>query len=591
MSTGRAHAPRAFGWHTADRIELVRGIAPRAIRMEPSKIPHRPPDDPLSLSEARYRTLVQTISQIVWTASALGELQGEQPAWGAYTGQTPEEYRGWGWLDAVHAEDRLRVRQLWRRAAQTGESWHAEHRLRTPRGDYRWVVLRAAPVHDSAGRLIEWVGAHTDVHETKLAAEERARLFEAERTARIAAERAMRRLRDAQEISDAATAEQGLDEMLHTLVERLRIALHADTATVLLLTDDAMELVVAASLGRDRELEEGTRIPLGQGFAGRVAAEARPALRQGMDSRVSSEILREHYGSMIGAPLLAAGRLVGVVRIGTAEAREFGEEDVRLLQLVADRVANAVERARLLDRERQARAEAEGANRAKMDFLAMMSHELRTPLNAIAGYTELLAMGLRGPLNDAQLADVQAIHRNELYLLTLVEQVLSFAKLEAGHVELDITDVRLSATLESVLALVAPQLTQRKLALSMEACDPALRVLADGERLQQILLNLLSNAVKFTPEGGRIMIRCEAERDRARVLVKDTGIGIPADALDRIFLPFVQLEQKLTRKFSGSGLGLAISRELARAMNGDLTATSELQRGSEFVLELPLCAY
>ena len=563
-----------------------------AFPMQPRKISLDPPaPEPRSISDARYDTLLQAISQIVWTAAPDGTFDVEQPSWAAYTGQAPDEYRGWGWLEAVHPEDRLRVRQLWRRAVETGTMFNVEHRLRSIDGEYRWVVARAAPVLDDSARIREWIGANTDMHEARKAADERARLYKAEREARLAAERAMRRLREAQEISDAATAESDLHEMLHTLLERLRQALHADAATVLLLSDDATELVVAASLGMERELVVGSRIPLGQGFAGRIAAE-RQAVVAGESARgaIRREEVRDRLQSLIGAPLLAAGRLVGVIHAGTFAARDFADEDVLLLQLVADRVADTVDRVRLLESEREARAEAEAANRAKMDFLAMISHELRTPLNAIAGYAELLETGLRGALNEGQTRDVQAIHRNERHLLGLVEQLLSYAKLDAGRVELDITEFRLRPALESVLALVGAQVEQRQLVASLVDCDQAVRVRADNERFQQILLNLLSNAIKFTAPGGRIEIHCSFTDARAAIRVADTGIGMPPESLERIFEPFVQLDQRLSREHNGTGLGLAISRELARLMGGDLRASSEQGQGSVFTLEVPLAA-
>jgi signal transduction histidine kinase len=302
-----------------------------------------------------------------------------------------------------------------------------------------------------------------------------------------------------------------------------------------------------------------------------------------------SPFLRESMTSLIGAPLRASGRLVGVIHAGTIDAREFSEEDVILLQLIADRVAHVIERARLLDAERAARAEAELANRAKMEFLAMMSHELRTPLNAIAGYAELLAIGLRGPLTEAQLADVQAIHRNERHLLSLIEEVLTFAKIDAGRIRLEPEDVRVSAALASMSDLIAPQMEQKQLAYQLEPCDTSLAVFADVEKLQQIVLNLLSNAVKFTPAGGRISIAAASRvhGTEVEIRVRDTGIGIPADKIETIFEPFVQLDRGLTRTSQGTGLGLAISRDLARAMHGDLVVHSEEGRGAEFVLTLP----
>jgi PAS domain S-box-containing protein len=542
------------------------------------------------VSEARYRTLVQAISQIVWTRSAAGEFAERQSAWEEFTGQSLDEYLGWGWLDVVHEDDRLRVKQNWRRAVEAASPYYAEYRLRARDGVHRWVAVRAAPVLEMDGAVREWIGTHTDIDATKRAAEERARLFESERTTRRAAERAMNRLRSAWSVADAASAEASLDDMLHTLSEGLRLALQADEATVLLLDVESSELVVRASVGIERDVSREIRFRLGEGFAGRAALARTPIVVSELTATEAiSPFLRERLTSLMGAPLRASGRLVGVIHVGTIETREFSEEDVILLQLVADRVAHAIERARLLDAERAARAEAELANRAKMEFLAMMSHELRTPLNAIAGYAELLAIGLRGPLTEAQLADVQAIHRNERHLLSLIEEVLTFAKIDAGRIRLEPEDVRVSAALASMTDLIAPQLEQKRLDYQLEACDTSLAVFADVEKLQQIVLNLLSNAVKFTPAGGRITIAAGlyAHGSEIEIRVRDTGIGIPDDKKESIFEPFVQLDGGLTRTSQGTGLGLAISRDLARAMHGDLVVFSEEGKGAEFVLTLP----
>ncbi|MFL5613417.1 MAG: ATP-binding protein [Gemmatimonadaceae bacterium] len=555
----------------------------------------RPPTDALAanavrVSEARYRTLVQAISQIVWTRSASGEFVERQAAWEEFTGQSLDEYLGWGWLDVIHEDDRLRVKQNWRRAVEAASPYYAEYRMRARDGVHRWVSVRAAPVLEIDGTVREWIGTHSDIDAGKRASEERARLFESERTTRRAAERAMNRLRSAWSVADAASAEVSLDDMLHTLSEGLRLALQADEATVLLLDVESSELVVRASVGIERDVSREFRVRLGEGFAGRAALARTPiVVSEISESDAVSSFLRERLTSLIGAPLRASGRLVGVIHAGTIEAREFSEEDVILLQLIADRVAHAIERARLLDAERAARAEAELANRAKMEFLAMMSHELRTPLNAIAGYAELLAIGLRGPLTEAQLADVQAIHRNERHLLSLIEEVLTFAKIDAGRIRLDPEDVRVSAALASMSDLIAPQMEQKQLEYQLEPCDSSLAVFADVEKLQQIVLNLLSNAVKFTPAGGRITIsaRLHAHGSEVEIRVQDTGIGIPDDKKESIFEPFVQLDGGLTRTSQGTGLGLAISRDLARAMHGDLVVFSEEGKGAEFVLTLP----
>ncbi|MEO8564068.1 MAG: PAS domain-containing protein [bacterium] len=234
-----------------------------------------------------------------------------------------------------------------------------------------------------------------------------------------------------------------------------------------------------------------------------------------------------------------------------------------------------------------ARAEAEAANRAKGEFLAVMSHELRTPLNAIGGYAELMEMGIRGPVTPQQRDDLRRVQVSQRHLLGLINEVLNYAKLETGTVHYDLAPVRARGALGGAEVLIAPQAQKKGLTLVIEVGPPDLLVRADADKLQQILVNLLSNAVKFTDRGGRIALECTTAGKGIRITVCDTGSGIAADQLERIFEPFVQVRADFTRPYEGTGLGLAISRELARGMAGDLTVESTLGVGSVFTLELP----
>jgi signal transduction histidine kinase len=271
------------------------------------------------------------------------------------------------------------------------------------------------------------------------------------------------------------------------------------------------------------------------------------------------------------------------VQVGSAEPRT-----VCVLEDVSERMLAEREREELLQVAEQARLEAESANRSKSEFLAVMSHELRTPLNAIGGYAQLLELGIRGPITEPQRADLERIMKSQSYLLSLINDVLNFAKIESGHLNVEPTDVKLAEVVEGMRDFVQPQLRQRGLSFSLERCDEALLVRADREKVQQILLNLLSNALKFTPSGGRITLRCAGADDGgATVTVEDTGQGIAPDKLEWIFEPFVQVDRRYKREQEGIGLGLAISRELARAMGGDLVARSAEGRGSTFELRLP----
>ncbi|HEX7050751.1 MAG TPA: PAS domain-containing sensor histidine kinase [Longimicrobiales bacterium] len=247
------------------------------------------------------------------------------------------------------------------------------------------------------------------------------------------------------------------------------------------------------------------------------------------------------------------------------------------------------ERERHLQRERTARAEAEAANRAKSEFLTAMSHELRTPLNAVMGYVDLLDHGVYGPITGEQAQSLDRIRKSSEYLLRLISGVLNLSRIEAGQVDYDIRDVPVNGAIEAVTPLVAPQFRAKRIAFSVTSCAPGIAMRTDSTRLQQILLNLLSNAHKFTPRGGRISVFCESDEMHVRIHVRDTGPGIAPERLAAIFEPFVQLGRggaDETRQ-PGVGLGLAISRDIARAMHGDITVESEPGRGSTFTLRLP----
>jgi PAS domain S-box-containing protein len=240
-----------------------------------------------------------------------------------------------------------------------------------------------------------------------------------------------------------------------------------------------------------------------------------------------------------------------------------------------------------VESESRLRREAEGASRAKSDFLAVMSHELRTPLNAIGGYVELIEMGVHGPVTPEQRTALERIQRSQRHLLGLINGVLNYAKVDAGAVHYEVQDVPLDEILATCEALTAPQFRAKRLELRYGGCDARLTARADREKTQQIVLNLLSNAVKFTEPGGQVTVDCAIAGGQVMVRVADTGRGIAAEQLERVFQPFVQVDVTLTRTKEGTGLGLAISRDLARGMGGDLTAESSEGVGSTFTLALP----
>lgn len=259
--------------------------------------------------------------------------------------------------------------------------------------------------------------------------------------------------------------------------------------------------------------------------------------------------------------------------------------DGRRLWLTAG--LDVTEYKQLVESERAARTEAEEANKAKSQFLATMSHELRTPLNAIAGYSELLKLELRGPITREQREDLDRIDRSQRHLLSLINDVLNFAKIEAGHVAVTSTPMGLGEVVQSLREFVEPQLREKNLHFTMSEDIPVAEACGDPDKVRQILINLLSNAIKFTAPDGHIALVFEEDDEMIRISVEDDGAGIPADKLDAIFEPFVQVNRDYSSQHQGTGLGLSISRDLARRMGGDLTAKSTLGKGSRFTLALP----
>ena len=379
--------------------------------------PRKRATEALAESEARFQNMADSASVMIWATDAAGECVYLNRPWYEYTGQTPATGLGFGWLDAVHPEDRAAAGERFLAANARREPFMIDYRFRRADGAYRWAVDTASPRFGPGGNFLGYIGSVIDIHE--------------------------------------------------------------------------------------RKESEG-------------------------------------------------------------------------------------ERARLLEAERAARAEAERANRAKSDFLAVMSHELRTPLNAIDGYAQLLEMGISGELTDVHTEYVARIRRSQRHLLRLINSVLNFARIEAGHIDYEIRPIAVVELLADAEPLIMPQLAARLLTYRVDVADAELIVKADAEKVTQILLNLFSNAVRFTPPGGSVTVRAVPGRESSVAIhVSDTGIGIPADRLETVFDPFVQVDARLTREQSGAGLGLAISRDLARGMDGDLQVESEVGRGSTFVLTLP----
>lgn len=485
-------------------------------------------------------------------------------------------------LRHVHPDDRDMVRTHIQNALERHESFRFEHRIVRPDGQVRWLEARGK-VYLRHGAPIRMSGSGQDITERRRASE------------------SMRLLTEAYE----ALASSLDYQTALTAVANMAVRALADWCAIALGDDSGRFDNVAVAHKdpeRQRWAEEFGRLhpppadaPTGVPHVLRTGkTEYYPEITEEMldmaQTRAEERRIVNELGlkSVIIAPMIARGRTIGAITfIASESGYRFTPEDVVIAERLAGKAASAIDNARLFGEAQHARAEAEEANRVKMDFLAAMSHELRTPLNAIAGYSQLLEMGLHGELSAKQRELVERLQRSQRHLLSLVEQVLGFARIEAGKVSIRFEAVPVEQALGVASEMLAPQIEARRLRYEMVDGAGTLRVRADPDRLQQILVNLLANAVKFTPEGGTVHVRAAGSAETVEISVRDTGVGIPPDQLERIFEPFVQLPQPTVKRATGVGLGLSISRDLARAMGGDIQAESALGKGSTFILRLP----
>ncbi|HLX32802.1 MAG TPA: GAF domain-containing protein [Gaiellaceae bacterium] len=388
-----------------------------------------------------------------------------------------------------------------------------------------------------------------------------ARLFEAERAAR-------QRIEHVQVVTDAALAHLEVDELLSVLLPRIREIVRADTCAVLLLDEETDELVARAALGIEEEVEQGVRIPLGQGFAGRVAAEGEARVIDVDEFPVWNPILRQKgIKSMLGVPLLVNGTSLGVLHVGSLSRREFTREEIELLQIVAERVAIAIERARLHEETVQ-------LDQLKLNFVAIASHELRTPATAVYGVLKTLAE--RGAELDEDLREelVRVGVEQGERLRRLLEELLDLSRLDARAIKVEPRPIVLRAVLSDVVSGALP-VTE---GVELDVPDD-LAAIVDPLVLERVVTNLVVNAARY----GAPPIRVEAwHRDRhLRVAVEDAGPGIPTELEERLFDRFAR-----GRGETGHGLGLAIARAYAQAHGGDLVYDPR-ENGARFELLIP----
>ncbi len=572
---------------------------------------------------------------VVWS-DELFRIYGLNPS---RFGATFEAY-----LALVHADDRDRTTGEIETVLREGGTFDFVERIVRPDGAIRILRSRGRAIRDAAGRTIRLAGSCLDITELRQAQEQALELARAQ-AARSAAEStagALRFLVRASELlAESLDYRAALADIAWLAVPQV-----VDMCAIdLVEPGDVLRRFVTADANPSRlrlVAEYLERFPAIRGalvWAVLEKGEAQLVAEVTEEERVRFARDREEYEfflevdfrSVILVPLIGRGGPIGVLTLCQSESgRRFDEKEVWIARELGRHIALGIENSRLhfvleerntllehqaaelesrtVELRKQARSlkdvmgkletvndelhqrtrEAEQANRAKAEFLAAMSHELRTPLNAIFGYADLLDLGLHGPITPPQHDALVRIKHNQRSLLALINDILNFAKLEAGKLEIHIDDVRVTELIEDLDAVVEPQVRGKGLYYTCRAPAGNVTVRGERERIEQILLNLLTNAIKFTDRGGAIALTVDVAPDEVRFNVSDTGRGVPVDRLDSIFDPFVQIERAPEEvRERGVGLGLAISRDLAEAMDGKLSVKSTLAEGSTFTLTLP----
>jgi signal transduction histidine kinase len=398
------------------------------------------------------------------------------------------------------------------------------------------------------------------------------------------------------EISQAVSSTLDVETVLQTIVSRASQLAGADGCAIYEYDEATEAFHIRATHNLDPVLVETLRAaPLrkGEGAMGRAAETREPtqvadiAAPDAYQSHIRDTLLDAGYRALLSVPLLREGKIIGSLSLNRHTPGEFRPEAVEVLKTFATQSALAIQNAHLFREIADKSRQLEVASQHKSEFLANMSHELRTPLNAIIGFSEVLAQGMFGDINEKQTEYLHDILESGRHLLSLINDILDLSKIEAGRMELELAEFDLPQAIQNALTLVRERALRRGIALHHVIDDRVADIRADERKVKQVLLNLLSNAIKFTPEGGRIEVRAAPADGRVEVSVTDTGIGIAPEDLETVFEEFRQVGTA-DKKAEGTGLGLALTRKFIELHGGRIWVTSQVVVGSTFTFTLPV---
>jgi len=402
-------------------------------------------------------------------------------------------------------------------------------------------------------------------------------------------------LRALGEVGQAISSTLDLQTVLSTIVARATQLSGTDAGVIYEYNEQREVFVPRATEHLEAEIVEtmlATPVRKGEGATGRLAEIQEPIqvpdiLAAPAESRVRGALVRAGYRALLAVPLVREDHLIGGLTVIRKATGEFAPEVIDLLRTFATQSALAIQNARLFRELADKSRQLEVASQHKSEFLANMSHELRTPLNAIIGFSEVLTDRMFGDLNEKQEEYLKDIHASGTHLLSLINDILDLSKIEAGRMELELSDFHLPTALDSALTLVRERAGRRGIALQTSVDERLGEVRADERKIRQVVLNLLSNAIKFTPEGGRIEVGAVPKDGLVEVSVSDTGVGIAPEDQDAVFEEFRQVGAA-EKKVEGTGLGLTLCRKFVELHGGRIWVKSQEGVGSTFTFTIPV---
>jgi len=456
------------------------------------------------------------------------------------------------------------------------------------------ILIRRVEMQPFTDKQIELLKTFAD---QAVIAIENVRLFQELQTRTRELARSVDELRALGEVGRAVSSTLDVETVLNTIVSRASQLAGADGCTIYEYDSDAEEFRLRAAHNADAGFVAATRaVPLrkGEGVMGRAVQMREPiqipdiAVPGAYESRLRDVLIGAGYRALLSVPLVREDEIIGSLSLTRKLPGEFPTEVVELLRTFATQSALALQNAHLFQEIEEKSRQLEVANRHKSEFLASMSHELRTPLNAVIGFSEVLLERMFGEINDKQDEYLQDILSSGRHLLSLINDILDLAKIEAGRMELEVVDFHLPQAIDNAITLVRERAARRAITLAIEI-DPRLgEIKGDERKVKQVLLNLLSNAIKFTPEGGHVGVQAGLSDDFAEVAVTDTGVGIAPEDHEAVFEEFRQVGTDYAKKHEGTGLGLTLSRRFVELHGGKIWVKSQLGQGATFTFTLPV---